>query len=98
MTDDPGLVFPRTEVPAEVAEALVSIATFAADHEAMKPRPRSAVRNPDGGVQGETQSELTRRLVGAAVLHLVEIGLLVVPEDFAARLDDWLPVSRDAGR
>jgi len=32
------------------------------------------------------------------VLHLVEIGLLVVPEDLDVRLDRYLPLTRDDGR
>ena len=98
MTDDRGLVFPRTEVPAEQARALVSIAVFAADHEALKPVPPSSIRGPDGQLQRETAHELTSRIVTAAVLHLVEIGLLVVPEDLDVRLDRYLPMTRDDGR
>jgi hypothetical protein len=90
--------FPRIQVPDEVAERLTYFAAFAADAEAMKYRPASRVRGPDGEIQSETQHEFVRRIVTAGVLHLVEIGLLAVPEDFDARLDDYLPMSREDGR
>ena len=98
MADEPGLVFPRVEVPDAAAERLVYFATFAADHELLKPRQASRVRGPDGEVQGETAHEIVTRIVTAAVLHLVEIGLLVVPGDLDARLDRYLPMTRDDGR
>jgi hypothetical protein len=89
--------FPRVAVPDEVAERLVYFATFAADDEALKPRPASSVPGPRGEVQSETAHEFVRRVVAAGVLHLVEIGLLAVPDDFTARLDDYLPLQRDDG-
>jgi hypothetical protein len=94
---DPTQPFPRVRVPDETAERLTYFASMAADDEALKPRPRSRVRNPDGSSQYETPAEFTRRVVTAGVLHLVEIGLLEVPADFEARLDDYLPLSRDDG-
>jgi hypothetical protein len=89
--------FPRTAVPAEVAETLVYFASMAADNEAMKYRPASRVRGPDGEVQSETPAEFIKRIVTTGVLHLVEIGLLVVPEDFESRQDDYFPLSREDG-
>jgi hypothetical protein len=60
----------------------------------MKPPPRSRVRNPDGSSQSETRAERDRRIVGTAVLYLLEMGLLVIPDDADQRLDDYLPVQR----
>jgi hypothetical protein len=94
---DPAQPFPRVPVPDDVAERLVYFATFAAGDEALKPGPLSRVRNPDGSVQRETPHEFVRRVVTAGVLHLVEIGLLTVPEDFGNRLEDYLPLQRDDG-
>ena len=88
--------FPRIAVPAETDERLTYFAVMAADAEALKNAPVSRVRGPDGEVQRETPHEYTRRVVRAGVLHLVEIGLLVVPGDFEARLEDYLPLSREA--
>ena len=90
--------FPRTAVPPEVAGTLVYFAAFAADAEAMKNAPVSRVRGPRGEEQSETRAEFTKRIVAAGVLHLVEIGLLVIPDDLDARLDDYLPLSREDGR
>jgi hypothetical protein len=87
--------FPRVHPDPEVMKDIIRAAGFAADHEAMKPGPVSRIRNPDGSPQGETAAEFTARIVTAAVMHVVEIGLLTVPEDIATRLDDWLPVSRE---
>lgn len=92
---DPAQPFPRTGIPAEVAETLIYFASMAADFEAMRPGPASRIRNPDGSAQRETEVERTKRIVTAGVLHLVEIGLLVVPDDFTARQDDYFPLSRE---
>jgi hypothetical protein len=89
--------FSRVHPDPEVMEDILRAARFAADHEAGKPGPVSRIRNPDGSPQGETMVEFTTRIVTAAVMHVVEIGLLTVPEDIATRLDDWLPVSREDG-
>jgi hypothetical protein len=94
---DPTRPFPRVAVPDDVAETLAYFAAMAADMEALEPVPDSRIRNPDGGTQRETAHEFVSRVVTAGVLHLVEIGLLVVPEDFTARQDDYLPLSRKDG-
>ena len=58
-----------TEVSPDQAAILIHYAVQAADGEAQLNPP------PDG----ETPGDYTRRLVTAAVLHLVEQGLLVIP-------------------
>jgi hypothetical protein len=78
----------------DVTDNILRFAVFAADSEAMKAPPLSSVRNPDGSAQYETPAERTGRLVRAAVLHLIEQGLLVIPDDIDERLDRWIPVSR----
>jgi hypothetical protein len=96
MARDPGQPFPRVTVPDDVAKSLAYFACFAASHESLKPAPVSRVHGPDGGTQPETQQEFVTRVVTAGVLHLIEIGLLTVPDDLAARLDDYLPMSRES--
>ena len=93
---DPAQPFPRVHPDPEVMKDILRAAGFAADHEAMKPGPPSRIRNPDGSAQGETAVEFTTRIVTAAVMHVVEIGLLEVPADIASRLDDWLPANRES--
>lgn len=44
------------------------------------------------GDQSRTAAEYTRGLVTTAVTHLVEQGLLVVPDDIEQRLDEPLPM------
>jgi hypothetical protein len=78
----------------DVTDDILRFAVFAADDEAMKPPPLSRIPNPDGSRQQETPAEHTARLVRAGVLHLIEQGLLVIPEDIGERLDRWIPVSR----
>jgi hypothetical protein len=76
------------------ATAVIRVADFAADTEAMKTTPASSVRNPDGSQQRETAAEHTSRIVRAAVMHLLEQGLVVFPPDIEEKLDDWIPVGR----
>jgi hypothetical protein len=72
------------EVNPDEAAALIRIAADAADSEALlTARPA-----------GETPAAHTRRLVGAAVLHLIEQGLLVIPDDLARRLARPIPADR----
>jgi hypothetical protein len=82
-------------VPEDVARILIWFATSAAGHEALRPRPDSLVTGPRGEVQPETPHEFVSRVVTAGVLHLTEIGLLVVPRNFEARCNDILPKDRD---
>jgi len=58
------------------------------------PAPLSSIRNPDGSLQNETQAEHTRRVIRAALLHLLEQNLVVFPDDIAETLNDWIPVER----
>lgn len=95
MPRDPLGEFPRVAVPDDVAASLVYFAAFAASHESLKTGPPSKIHNPDGSQQRETQQEFVTRVVTAGVLHLIEVGLLTVPDDIAERLDDYLPMSRD---
>jgi hypothetical protein len=93
---DPDQPFQRVQVPDDVAETLAYFASMAAHHEALRPWPPvSSVRNPDGSTQRETPAEYISRVTAAGVLHLVETGLLVVPDDFAARSSGFLPLSRE---
>jgi hypothetical protein len=78
----------------DVTDSILRFAVFAAESEAMKPPPLSAVPDLDGSPQYETPAERTQRLVHAAVLHLIEQGLLVIPDDIDERLDRWIPLSR----
>lgn len=78
----------------ETAEAVASIAVLAADIEAMNPAPVSSVPDPDGSRQRETHAEFTRRIVRAAILHLIEQGLVVCPDDIERRLEQPIPMAR----
>jgi hypothetical protein len=80
-----------------VAADVIRAADMAASTEAGKPVPVSSVRNPDGSPQLETQAEHDGRIVRTAVMHLLEQGLVVFPENIAELLDDWIPAER-AGR
>ena len=77
-----------TEVNPDQAATLIHYAVQAADGEAQLNPP------PDG----ETPGDYTRRLVTAAVLHLVEQGLLVIPTDLERRIAEPIPADRQAAR
>jgi hypothetical protein len=77
-----------------MAHNLVRMASHAVDSEVRKPTPVSRVRNPDGSEQGETAAEFTARLTETAVLYLLEMGLLVIPEDIGERLEQFFPLER----
>jgi hypothetical protein len=77
----------------ELAREVIRFGMFAADTEALKPRPVSRVPGPDGGPQGETAAEFTRRIVGKTITHLLDNGLLAIPEDARDRLDEGIPLS-----
>ena len=77
-----------TEVNPDQAATLIHYAVQAADGEAQLNPP------PDG----ETPGDYTRRLVIAAVLHLVEQGLLVIPTDLERRIAEPIPADRQAAR
>jgi hypothetical protein len=76
------------------AQEAVRVATMAASMESMRPAPVSRVRNPDGSAQGETMAEHDDRIVRTAVMHLLEQGLVVFPDDIAGMLDGWIPAER----
>jgi len=78
----------------ELAGEIVHYGVLAADMEALKPRPVSNVRNPDGSAQHETNAEYTRRIIGCAVLHLIETGLLVIPDDARDKMERGIPLDR----
>jgi hypothetical protein len=82
------------EFDRETAENVVRAAMLAANTEAVKPRPVSRVRNPDGSAQGETMAEHDSRIVRTAVMHLLEQNLVVFPPDIAETLDGWIPAER----
>ena len=77
-----------TEVSPHQTATLIHYAVQAADGEAQLNPP------PDG----ETPGDYTRRLVTAAVLHLVEQGLLVIPTDLERRIAEPIPADRQAAR
>jgi len=77
-----------TEVNPDQAATLIHYAVQAADGEAQLNPP------PDG----ETPGDYTGRLVTAAVLHLVEQGLLVIPTDLERRIAEPIPADRQAAR
>jgi len=60
----------------------------------MKVPPASHVPTPDGGIQSETMAEHDGRIVRTAVMHLLEQGLVVFPENIAELLDSWIPAER----
>jgi hypothetical protein len=68
---------------------------FVADHEALRlPPPVSRIRNPDGSEQPETQHEYVSRVVENTVLYLLEMGLLVIPDDIEQRGEQYFPLQR----
>lgn len=74
-------------------DAIIHFGSIAADHELLnKPMPRSSVPNPDGSPQFETPAERTRRIIATAVTHLVDVGLLTVPDDIGERLEQPIPL------
>ncbi len=78
-----------TEVSPDQAAVLIRYAVQAAEGEAQVNPP------PDG----ETADGYTRRLVTAAVLHLVEQGLLLIPPDLEQRLArPSIPADRQAAQ
>ena len=68
---------------SELDERLVKVASMAADMWALDHHPW----------QG-TQAAYTRGLVTTAVMHLIEQGLLIVPDDLPERLDEPMPMRR----
>lgn len=84
----------NAEFDKDRADHLVRMAGFATTGEMLKPRPVSRVKNLDGSLQGETANEYTQRITRTAILYLLEMGLLVMPEDLDERLDDLFPPER----
>lgn len=77
----------------QALDAIIHFGAMAADHELLnKPVPVSSVRNPDGTAQHETAAERTRRIIATAVTHLVDAGLLTVPDDIGERLEQPIPL------
>jgi hypothetical protein len=76
----------------DLARQVIQFGVFAADMEALKPRPVSSVPNPDGSAQYETPAEYTRRIITAAIVHLIEVGLLVIPDDAREKMDQGIPL------
>jgi hypothetical protein len=82
------------EFDRQAAEAVVRIAAFAADAEAMREGPVSRVPGPAGLPQRETPAEKTARVVRTALLHLLEQRLVVLPDDIGTTLDGYIPLDR----
>jgi hypothetical protein len=76
----------------ELAREIIHIGDLAADMEALKPRPFSSVRTPDGSAQYETGSEYTRRIIGCAISHLLRTGLLVIADDAREKMERGIPL------
>jgi hypothetical protein len=76
----------------ELAREVIHFGVLAADMEALRPRPVSSVPNPDGSAQFETNAEYTRRIIGCAILHLIKVGLLVIPEDAREKMERGIPL------
>jgi hypothetical protein len=76
------------EVNPDVAAALVKYGADAAEAETHGGPPGT----------GESYAAYTRRIVTAAVLHLIEQGLLTVPGDLASRLAEPVPPDRRTAR
>jgi hypothetical protein len=73
-----------TEQPTKgVDERLLQVACLAADMWWM-----------EHAHSGMTNAEITRGVVTNAVMHLIEQGLLVVPEDLTQRLDKPISIRR----
>ena len=87
------------QVDDEIARKLVLIAARAADEEAIREGPPSnSFRNPDGHLTPEIPAERTRRLVECGVMHLIEQGLLAVPDDIGQRFAAVMPAAREGAR
>jgi hypothetical protein len=82
------------EFDRELARQVICAAGLAAAMEATRPGLASQVRNPDGSAQGETRAERDGRITSAAVLYLLETGLLVIAPDAGRRLGGPLPLGR----
>ena len=67
----------------EVDERLMGVATMAAHLWALDHQPWRG-----------TQADYTRGLVTTAVMHLIEQGLLTVPDDLPERLDQPIEMKR----
>lgn len=75
-------------------DEIIHFGVIAADFEALATPPPSRVRNPDGSMQSETGAEYTRRLVGTAIGHLIDVGLLEITADAERRMrDEGIPIS-----
>lgn len=79
--------------PALAAE-VIRFGVFAADMEILncKPTPVSAIRNPDGSTQPETGAERTRRVVSAAITHLLDVGLITIPDAAPRLIEAGIPL------
>jgi hypothetical protein len=84
----------NAEFDKERTKYLIQAAVFAVDDEVSKPPPWSNVPGPGGEPQHETGAEFIRRITGTAIMYLLEMGLLVIPDDAGERLDDYLPAQR----
>lgn len=67
----------------EVDERLVKVASMAADLWALDHHPWRG-----------TQAAYTHGIVTTAVMHLIEQGLLIVPDDLPERLDEPIQMKR----
>lgn len=76
----------------ELARQVIRFGMFTADMEALKPRPVSSVRGPDGRAQGETAHEFVKRVVSTTITHLLDTGLLAIPGDARERMEQGVPL------
>lgn len=91
MTQDPWTEFLTPPTPRrtkamrdQTRKQIVRVGVFAADQWAL-----------DHLADGGPMADFTRGLVETAVLHLIEQGLLLVPDDIQRRLREPIPVRRE---
>lgn len=79
----------------ELRDEVIHMGVMAADLEALTPDPPvSRIRNPDGSAQRETGAEFTRRIVGTAIRHLIDVGLLEVTADAERKItEEGIPLT-----
>lgn len=70
-----------------IAKQLIDLAVMVVEEEEGNYGPPSRPQ--------ESPAQSTRRIVETAVMHLIEQGLLVVPEDIEQRFDGSVRISRE---